>query len=94
MNTDSKNTETKQCTIPSVSGSFHDYIIRQQERTFYAKLLKPYGNHEVGRIYRLVKQHDNTIYSGDSRGIGQGGYVSNVLDTYFEPSSKALYEAQ
>ena len=84
----------KAITVPNVGESFHGYIINRPEKEFYAKLIKPYANHEVGRIYYFVKQLDNSIYSGDSRGTGQGGCVSNVIDTLFEPSNKALYEAQ
>lgn len=73
---------------------FYSYIQSSNERTFYAKLIKEYGNHEVGRIYAIGKQFDNTLYSYDNRGIGQGGYVSNVIDTYFEPSNKEKYDLQ
>lgn len=77
-----------------VSGSFHDYIIQSPETRFYGKMIKPCSEHELGRIYSLTKFSDNTIYSGDNRGLGHGGYVSNIIDTYFEPSCKADYENQ
>lgn len=65
-----------------------------ENRSFYHKLIKLYSNHEVGRIYCIVKQHDGTLYSHDGRGIGQGGYVSNVINSYFEISTKEEYENQ
>lgn len=77
-----------------VSGSFYSEIQSSNDRMFYAKLIKQYSNHEVGRIYYISKQHDNTLYSGDSRGIGQGGYVSNVIDSHFKKSTKEDYDSQ
>ena len=74
--------------------SFYSEIQSSSERIFYAKLIKEYGNHEIGRIYYISKQHDNSLYSGDNRGIGQGGYVSNVIDSYFEKVTKEEYELQ
>jgi hypothetical protein len=89
------NTEkTPQSCQTDVSGSFYSGIQLSNDRMFYAKLIKEYGKHEVGRIYYISKQHDNTLYSGDSRGIGQGGYVSNVIDSYFEKSTKEDYDSQ
>jgi hypothetical protein len=77
-----------------VIDSFYSEIQSSNDRKFYAKLLKDYSNHEVGRIYYILKKYDNALYSGDGRGIGQGGYVSNVIDTYFEKSTKEDYDSQ
>jgi len=74
--------------------SFYSEIKASKERGFYGKLIKEYSNHEVGRIYHISKQHDGTLYSNDNRGIGQGGYVSNVIDFYFEKSSEEEYDLQ
>jgi len=60
----------------------------------YVKNIKPYGGHEVGRIYHVCQYSDGTHYSCDSRGTGQGGYISNVINSYFEPSTKEAYEKQ
>lgn len=63
--------------------------------SFYGLYIKPTDHeHEYGRIYHISKQFDKTLYSGDNRGIGQGGYISNILDTYFVECSKDLYDAQ
>jgi hypothetical protein len=78
----------------AVSGSFYREIMDSKERTFYAKLIKQYSNHDIGRVYYIGKQHDGALYSGDRRGTGQGGYVSNVIDSYFEKSSEAEYSSQ
>lgn len=78
----------------NVGFSFYSEIQSSISRVFYAKLIKEYSNHDVGRIYYISKQHDNTLYSVDERGIGQGGYVSNVIDSYFEKSSKEDYDFQ
>ena len=45
----------------NVKGSFHADMMASRERTFYARLIQDYGNHEVGRIYSITKQHDSTI---------------------------------
>ncbi len=77
-----------------MKNNFYKEIQASNENIFYAKLIKKESNHEVGRIYYISKQHDNTLYSGDNRGIGQGGYVSNIINSYFEKSSKAEYDLQ
>lgn len=72
--------------------NFYNEIMLSNENTFYAKLLKEYSNHDVGRIYLIIKQHDKTLYSCDNRGLGHGGYVSNVLKAgYFEKSNQEEY---
>jgi hypothetical protein len=78
----------------TLKNSFHADMMASSERTFYARLIQDYGNHDVGRIYRITKQHDRTLYSGDNRGYGQGGYVSNVVDNHFVRCTKADYDAQ
>jgi hypothetical protein len=88
-----RNTEQPFCQT-LVIGSFYSEIQLSNDLMFYAKLIKEYSGHEFGRIYYIVKQHDNSLWSGDSRGIGQGEYVSNVIDTYFEKSTKEDYDSQ
>lgn len=71
---------------------FYNEIMQSDKITFYGKLLKECSNHDVGRIYVIVKQHDRTLYSCDDRHLGQGGYVSNVLKAgYFEKSNEENY---
>ncbi len=60
----------------------------------YIKNIKSYSGHEVGRIYNVHQYSDGTHYSGDDRGIGQGGYISNVINSHFEPSTKEEYDKQ
>jgi len=64
------------------------------ENISYLRNIKHYGNHELGRIYHVYQHSDGTHYSSDSRGIGQGGYISNVINDYFEPATKSAYEEQ
>lgn len=80
--------------IDQKKNSFYSEIMQSSQNTFYAKLIKSYANHDIGRIYYIHKQHDNALYSGDARAKGQGGYVSNVLDSYFEKSTEKEYRSQ
>lgn len=77
-----------------VKPSFSSEIISSKKIVFYAKLIKEYPRHKVGRIYFITKHHDNALYSGDHRGIGEGGFVGNVIDSHFEKSTVEEYQAQ
>ena len=78
----------------AVSGSFYREMMVSKENMFYGKLIKEYSNHDIGNVYYICKQFDGTLYSGDSRGTGQGSYVSNVIDSHFKKSSESEYVSQ
>jgi len=71
---------------------------------FYGKYVaESDSEHDKDRIYYLHRNNDardgfaDTIYSGDNRGMGQGGYDSNLIaagDKYFIEATEAEYEAQ
>jgi len=65
--------------------NFYREIMTSEESSFYGKYIRPTDREHVnGRIYYIGKQHDGALYSCDFRGLGHGGYVSNILSAgYF-----------